>query len=122
MLAAEAAELSSGWFLENAWLIALIPVVGFALIIAFGKRLPMKGSEVGLLSMFASLVLATGAAIQWVQRTNSASGGEEALGVLQAFGRSMPRATEGEAEPFIERADLLPDRTAQGDTEHRQHQ
>jgi len=28
-------------------------VVGFALIIAFGKRLPMKGSEVGLLSMFA---------------------------------------------------------------------
>ncbi len=102
MLASEAIELSSGWFLENAWLIALIPVVAFAIIIAVGKHLPMKGSEVGLLSMFASLVLATGAAIQWVQRTNSASGGEEALGLLQAFGRSMPRATEGEAEPFIE--------------------
>ena len=102
MLAAEAAELSSGWFLENVWLIALIPIVAFAVIIAFGKHLPMKGSEIGLASMFASLVLATGTAIQWIQRTNSASGGEESLGMLQAFGRSMPRATEGEVEPFIE--------------------
>ena len=34
MLASEAVELSSGWFLENAWLIALIPVVAFAIIIA----------------------------------------------------------------------------------------
>jgi len=102
MLAAEAAQLSSGWFLENVWLIALIPIVSFALIIAFGKHLPMKGSEIGLASMFASLVLATGTAIQWIQRTNSASGGEESLGMLQAFGRSMPRATEGEVQPFIE--------------------
>jgi len=97
-----ASELSSGWFLENAWLIALIPIVAFAVIIAFGRHLPMKGAEIGLASMFASLVLATGTAIQWVQRTNSASGGEESLGMLQAIGRSMPRATEGEAEAFIE--------------------
>jgi len=103
MLAAEAAELSTGWFLENAWLIALIPGIGFAVIILFGKRLPMKGSEIGLLSMFASLVLATGAAIQWIQRTNSASeGGEEAAGIISSIARSLPRATEGEAEPFIE--------------------
>ena len=102
MLAAEAAELSSGWFLENVWLIALIPIVAFAVIIAFGKHLPMKGSEIGLASMATSLVLATGTGIQWIQRTNSASGGEETLGVIQAFGRSLPRATEGEAEPFIE--------------------
>ena len=49
MLAAEEAlHLTSGWFLENAWLIGLIPVIGFAIIIAFGKHLPMKGAEVGL--------------------------------------------------------------------------
>jgi NADH-quinone oxidoreductase subunit L len=102
MLAADVAELSSGWFLENAWLIALIPMIAFAVIIAVGKHLPMKGSEVGLASMAASLVLSTGAMIQWVQRTNSASEGEEAAGLLQAFGRTLPRATEGEAEPFIE--------------------
>jgi NADH-quinone oxidoreductase subunit L len=102
MLAAEALELSSGWFLENAWLAGLIPVIGFAIIILFGKRLPMKGAEVGLASMAASLIVSVGAALQWVQRTDSAEGhSEEAVGLLQAFGRSLPSATEGEAEPFI---------------------
>ena len=68
-------SLSSGWFLEHAWLIPIVPAVGFALIILFGKRLPMKGSEVGILSMLASLVLSGGAAYQWIARVNS--GGEE---------------------------------------------
>ena len=49
---------NAGWFLEHAWLIALIPGVAFPVIILFGKRLPMKGSEVGILSMSASLFLA----------------------------------------------------------------
>ena len=35
-----AATLTTGWFLENAWLIPLIPAIGFVLIISFGKRLP----------------------------------------------------------------------------------
>jgi NADH-quinone oxidoreductase subunit L len=100
MLAAEALELSSGWFLENAWLTGLIPVIGFAIILFFGKRLPMKGAEVGIASMAASLVVAVGAGIQWMQRTNSADS-TEAAGMLQAFGRSLPSATEGEAKPFI---------------------
>ena len=63
--------LSSCWFLENVWLIPVIPAIGFAIIIFFGKKLPMKGSEIGLLSMFASLVLAGGAAMQWIDRVNS---------------------------------------------------
>ena len=102
MLASEAVELSSGWFLENAWLIALIPVVAFAVIIVFGKHLPMKGSEVGLLSMAASLVLATGAASSGCSAPTPRRAARKALGLIQAFGRSMPRATEGEVEPFIE--------------------
>ncbi len=69
------AALTTGWFLENAWLIPLIPGVAFALIILFGKRLPMKGAELGLASMAASLVLAVGAAYQWIQRTDSVSEG-----------------------------------------------
>ena len=51
MLAAEAtAEVhaSSGWFLEHAWVIPIIPAVAFALIIFFGKKMPMKGSEFGV--------------------------------------------------------------------------
>ncbi len=107
MVAAEetykALELSSGWFLENAWLIALIPAVAFALIIAFGKKMPFKGAEFGLVSIGASLVIATGAGIQWMQRTDSADhGGEAAQGAFNGI-RGALRAAEGaEAEPFIE--------------------
>jgi len=101
MLAADAIELSSGWFLENAWLVGLIPVIGFAVIIGFGKRLPMKGAEVGLASMAISLVIALGGVVQWIQRTNSADTGEEAGSLIQAFGRTLPQATEGEAKPFV---------------------
>ncbi len=74
--AAEALQtLSSGWFLEHAWLIPIVPAIGFFIIILFGKKLPMKGSEIGLLSMLSSLVLAGGAAMQWIDRVNS--GGKE---------------------------------------------
>ena len=89
--------------MENAWLIALIPAVAFALIIAFGKKMPFKGAEFGLVSIGASLVIATGAGIQWVQRTDSADdGGEAAQGAFNGI-RGALRASEGaEAEPFIE--------------------
>jgi NADH-quinone oxidoreductase subunit L len=76
LLAAETeilSPLASGWFLENAWLIPVIPAIAFALIILIGKRLPMKGSELGVASMLASLVLSAGAAYQWIQRVNSAT-------------------------------------------------
>ncbi|MEP6299846.1 MAG: NADH-quinone oxidoreductase subunit L, partial [Ilumatobacter sp.] len=113
MLAAEASnevqgaiELTSGWFLENLWLAALIPAIGFALILFFGKKMPRGGSEIGLASMAASLVVASGAAWQWMARVDSAEashGGEEAIGLMQTFGRSVPRVAEGgEAEPFIQ--------------------
>ena len=61
---------SSGWFLEHAWVIPLVPAVAFVLIIFFGKRMPLKGSEFGVASMLASLVLAGGAAWQWIHRVN----------------------------------------------------
>jgi NADH-quinone oxidoreductase subunit L len=76
--------IPSGWFLENAWLIALIPAIGFALIIALGKKLPMKGSEIGIASITASLVISVGAAVQWIQRTNF-----------------VDQTTEGYVEPVI---------------------
>jgi len=62
-----------GWFLEHAWLIPVIPGVAFVLIILFGKRMPRGGSEIGIASMLAALVLAAGAAYQWVNRVESSS-------------------------------------------------
>ena len=95
---------STGWFLENAWLIPLIPGVAFALIILIGKRLPMKGSELGVASMAASLVLALGATYQWIQRTDSVSGEESAgpLGLIAGFARSIAASEGGDAEPYVE--------------------
>ena len=82
MLAAE----SVGWFLENAWLIPLIPGVAFAVIILFGKFeingkrvLRWAGAEVGIASMVIALAIAVGAAYQWTQHLHG----------------------EGEAEPVI---------------------
>ena len=67
--------LSSGWFLEHAWVIPVIPALSFFLIIFFGKRMPKKGSEFGVASMFGALVFAGGAAYQWIQRVNGAPEG-----------------------------------------------
>src|SRR6266545_3531116 len=75
--------IATGWFLNNAWLIPLIPGIAFAVIILFGKKLPMQGSEVGIASMAAATVLAIGAGIQWIQRVNDAGG-------------------EGDSKPFVE--------------------
>jgi NADH-quinone oxidoreductase subunit L len=76
--AAEAASevaLKSGWFLENAWVIPIIPVISFFLIIFFGKRMPKKGSEFGVASMLGALVFSGAAAYQWIQRVNGAPEG-----------------------------------------------
>jgi NADH-quinone oxidoreductase subunit L len=67
--------LKSGWFLENAWVIPIIPALSFFLIIFFGKRMPKKGSEFGVASMIGALVFAGGAAYQWIQRVNGAPEG-----------------------------------------------
>jgi NADH-quinone oxidoreductase subunit L len=104
-MAVAAEALESGWFLENAWLIPLIPGIAFALIILIGKRLPMRGSELGIASMAASLVLAVGTAYQWIQRVDSASGteGEGALGTVRGFVRSVaPAQAEHEVAPYVE--------------------
>jgi len=73
--AATEVALKSGWFLEHAWVVPVIPALSFFLIIFFGKRMPKKGSEFGVASMLGSLVFAGGAAYQWIQRVNGAPEG-----------------------------------------------
>jgi len=65
--------LESGWFLENAWLIPVVPAVAFVLIIFFGKRMPRKGAEFGIASMVGALVLSAMAGMQWIGRVNAVS-------------------------------------------------
>ena len=55
------------------------PAVGFALIILFGKRFPMKGSEIGIASMVAALVLAAGTTYQWIDYVGSTEHAEPVI-------------------------------------------
>src|SRR5262245_61473794 len=64
--------IAAGWFLENAWLVPLIPGLAFFAIILVGKRMPKHGSELGVASMAAATVISTGALVQWIQRSHDA--------------------------------------------------
>ncbi|MCE2532059.1 MAG: NADH-quinone oxidoreductase subunit L [Acidimicrobiia bacterium] len=64
----------SGWFLSNVWIIPAIPAASFFAILFFGKRLPRGGSEVGIIAVGASLVLALCTVGQWISTVNGAHG------------------------------------------------
>src|SRR3954466_15355581 len=54
------------FFLRNAWLIPAIPAVCFWLILFFGKRMPGKGADIGIVGVGLSFLLSLGAAYQWI--------------------------------------------------------
>lgn len=93
------------FFLDNAWLVPLIPAIAFLGILLFGKRAPRPASWFGIGAMGAAWVLSVGALVQWVQRVGDAEGGG-AAGAIGAFGRSAIGAGgggrgEGDALPSV---------------------
>ncbi|MFV2039898.1 MAG: NADH-quinone oxidoreductase subunit L, partial [Acidimicrobiales bacterium] len=87
---------ASGWFLENAWIIPLLPAISFVIILFFGKRMPYKGAEVGITALAVAFLLAVLTLGQWVTQVDDAQDeapqteqgeeGEEALNVELAAG------------------------------------
>ncbi|MGH9185935.1 MAG: NADH-quinone oxidoreductase subunit L [Acidimicrobiales bacterium] len=76
--------------LRYVWIIPLLPAISFVAILFFGKRMPRKGSEVGIAAVGICFVLALVAGVQWIDRVNDAGsqGGESeehalAVGPLQ---------------------------------------
>jgi NADH-quinone oxidoreductase subunit L len=65
------------WLLRNAWIIPALPVLSFVLIIFFGKRLPKKGSEIGVAALGLSLVLSIATAVAWISRHPVGEGHEK---------------------------------------------
>jgi NADH-quinone oxidoreductase subunit L len=86
--------------LEHAWVIPAITFSSFWLILFFGKRLPKGGSEIGVLAVGATLVLAVIAGAQWIDRDKTLEvhhGGEHAA-AIEAEGHGVEGEPEGAAE------------------------
>ncbi len=86
--------------LRNVWVIPLIPAVSFVLILFFGKRLPRKGSEIGIAAVGIAFALSLVAGVQWIDHVNdaesAAGGGESASGaVLSAAAEEHDEADQG---------------------------
>jgi NADH-quinone oxidoreductase subunit L len=64
---APAAASGAGWFVEHAWLIALLPFISAALTLFFGKRTPGGGPVYGIAALGAGFVMALGVAWHFVQ-------------------------------------------------------
>jgi NADH-quinone oxidoreductase subunit L len=99
------------WIFENAWIVPALPAASFLVILLFGKRLPRKGSEVGIAAVGAAFVLACLAAVQWIDAVESAGHGTGAAHAMVAPGEQASgavlaaEAAEGEGrvspEPVV---------------------
>ena len=91
--------------LDHVWIIPLIMAVSFLLILFFGKKLPKKGAEIGIVAIGASFVLACVTAVQWIDKVESAGGEEGGHKGLAALGHSVVAAATGhggaEVEPVV---------------------
>src|SRR5688500_2242571 len=54
--------------LSYAWLIPAITALSFVVILFFGKRMPLKGAEVGVFSLGLAFLLSLGMAGAWISR------------------------------------------------------
>ncbi|MGY6502694.1 MAG: NADH-quinone oxidoreductase subunit L [Acidimicrobiales bacterium] len=74
------------FFLENAWIIPAIPAASFFLILFFGKRMPQKGSEIGIAAVGITFVLAILTGLAWIDRVDNppVTDADHAMGVVAA--------------------------------------
>ena len=87
-----------GWFLNNSWVIPMLPAVSFLAILLLGKRLPFKGAELGIVAVASSLVLACGSVWEWINHHNSSHIGDSSNAVVPALHRSIAWLQSGGRE------------------------
>jgi NADH-quinone oxidoreductase subunit L len=82
--------------LEHVWLIPALPAASFVLILAFGKRLPKGGSEIGIAAVAIAFVLACATGVGWIQRVNDAEHAAPAHAAAEEGHGEEGAAAEGE--------------------------
>ena len=68
--------------LDYVWIIPALPAVSFLLILFFGKKMPLRGAEIGIGAVGTSFVLSVVAVFQWIDRVENATGHSEGLAAL----------------------------------------
>src|SRR6476659_308312 len=58
------------WFFTHVWIIPALMALSFVLILFFGKRMPKKGAEIGIVFVGAAFVLALLTAGNWIAWSN----------------------------------------------------
>lgn len=86
------------WFLTHTWILPALMALSFLLILAFGKRLPRKGSEIGITACAIAFVLALLTAGSWWNQVHGDTG-EHAAGASSVAGAAMSAEGGGEADP-----------------------
>jgi NADH-quinone oxidoreductase subunit L len=70
----------ANFFLENVWLIPLLPALSFLGILFFGKRMPKGGAELGIAAIGAAFILAILTNVAWLDHRDNFDGvGESSL-------------------------------------------
>ncbi len=90
--------------LDYAWIIPLLPAASFFLILFFGKKMPRKGSEIGIAAVGLAFALALATNISWWDHVDNPPAGHEteqeavvegesaAVGAARRGGRGRSRA------------------------------
>jgi NADH-quinone oxidoreductase subunit L len=84
--------------LDNAWIIPLLPAASFFLILFFGKRMPRKGSEIGIAAVGLAFALALVTNVSWFGHVNDAGHEEpteEHAAAVVVDGEAAAPAEEG---------------------------
>ncbi|MGI9607536.1 MAG: NADH-quinone oxidoreductase subunit 5 family protein [Acidimicrobiales bacterium] len=64
----------ANFFLENVWLIPLLPALSFVGILFFGKRMPRGGAELGIAAVGLAFVLAIFTNVAWLSHRDNFDG------------------------------------------------
>ncbi len=79
------------WFMTHAWMIPALMGLSFILILLFGKKMPRKGSEIGIAFLGVAFVFSLLLAGNWIRWTNDSHGGHSEAAALANVGESCSK-------------------------------
>ncbi len=102
------------WFFTHVWIIPALMALSFLLILLFGKKMPKKGAEIGILFVGAAFVLSLITAGNWISWTNDNPAEHSAGAAMAEVDPSCSKVAE-EAHHEAEEGEHASDDAAAGE-------